>query len=235
MKKKLSIPKKTREIIVCYCNNYIVPDKVYIDNPIYDHPIEWFKNYFSFIPDKSCQAHLADAYYHARFVYKIMQSLQLTSFKLHAFLKFQIQQYASIYEALLDYTLDKYHKREVNDILKEYEYKPIDALASNTEFVVIDGSSKTPIYTCKKVIRKITLKTTRISDRTKVGVDLGIIDENIKKTLDDLYDQRNQIHILKAAQTNYKPTIKESQHAFELMNKIVPSIAKHIAKMEGKE
>ena len=233
MKKQLYIPKKTREIVVSYCNKHIVPNQEYIEHPNHEHPIEWFKNYFSFIPDKSCQAHLADAYYQARFVYKIMQGLQLTSFKRHAFLKFQVQQYASIYEALIDFTLEKYHKKEIADILKEYEYKPVSALARNVEFTVTDGSMKNTIHTCKKVTRKINLKTTRISDRTEACVKLGIISKNIKRDLDNLYDIRNHIHILKAAQSNYRPTIKECLHAFELMNKIVTSIAKHIAKMES--
>ena len=234
MKKQLYIPKKIRETVVSYCNKHIVPNQEYIEHPNHEHPIEWFKNYFSFIPDKSCQAHLADAYYQARFVYKIMQGLQLTSFKRHAFLKFQIQQYASIYEALIDYTLDTYHKKEVAEILKEYEYKPVCALAHNAEFIINDGSSKTSIYTCKKAARKITLKTTRITDRTKACVELGIIDEKIKKDLDELYETRNNIHILKAALSDYKPTITGSQHAFELMDSIIPMIAKHISKMEEK-
>lgn len=235
MKKKLYIPKKTREIVVSYCNQRIVPDNAYIEHPLYEHPIEWFKNYFAFIPDKTCRKHLADAYYQARFVYKIMQGLRLTSFKLHAFLKFQIQQYASIYEALIDYTLDKYHKKDVSEILKEYEFKPVCALAQNAELTVNEGISKTSIYTCKKVARKITLKTTRITDRTKACVELGIIDEKTKEDLDKLYESRNNIHILKAAQSDYKPTIESSQRAFELMDIIVPMIAKHITKMEEKE
>ncbi len=102
MAKKYYIPKQTREIVVSYCNNNIVPDKKYIDNPTHSHPIEWFKDYFGFIDEVSLRNHLADAYYQARFLYKMMQGLRLTSFKKNAIIKFQIQQYASIYEALLN-------------------------------------------------------------------------------------------------------------------------------------
>lgn len=230
MKKNLYIPKVTRECVVSYCNKHIVPDDHYIANPTYSHPIEWFKEYFSFILDNALQKYLAEAFYQARFAYKIMQGLKLTSFKKTAFLKFQIQQYASIYEALLDYTLETYHKEEIkNDILKTIEYRPVSAFANPTEMFYTEGKKKEKIYTCKKKEFYKALKSIKIDDKTKIAFNYGIFDLSVKADLDALYDIRNCIHLLKAAQSDYRPTIKECERAFKLMPRIVNAIKSHIA------
>ena len=160
-----------------------------------------------------------------------MQGLKLTLFKKSAFLKFQIQQYASIYEALLDYTLETYHKKDIeNSLLTKEEYSPISAFAQTTEMYYTDSNSKKErILPCVKKLKKQPLKTIKISERTLAGVNLGIFDASIKQSLDMLYDSRNTIHILKAAKTNYTPTLAESQEAFLLMPRIVNAIKEHIA------
>ena len=232
MKKNILIPKETRESVVSYCNNHIVPDDDYIENPMHNHPIEWFMDYFSFIPDNALQKYLAEAYYQARFVYKIMQGLHLTSFKKTAFLKFQIQQYASIYEALLDFILETYHRNEIAEsILKAEEYRPVPAFSNNTELSITMNSRNEKVHPCIKKYGKRPLKTVKIDDRTNTGVALGIIDLSIKEALDALYDLRNNIHLLKAAEANYRPTIKECEGAFRLMPKIVDQIKSHIASL----
>lgn len=234
MKKNLYIPKETRESVVSYCNNHIVPEENYIANPTYSHPIEWFKEYFSFISDTNLKNKLAEAYYQARFAYKIVQGLKLTSFKKTAFLKFQIQQYASIYEALLDYTLETYHKEEIkNDILKTIEYRPVSAFASPTEMFYTEEKKKEKIYTCKKKEFYKALKSIKIDEKTKIAINYRIFDLSVKADLDALYDIRNCIHLLKAAQTNYRPTIKEGKRAFELMDKMVYAIKAHIANISN--
>ena len=229
MKKNLYIPKQTREIIVSYCNKHIVPDAEYIENPSFDHPMGWFVEYFSFIPDPKLRNHLAEAYYQARFAYKIMQGLRLTGVKRIAFLKFQIQQYASIYEALLDYTLETFHKKEIEtSILKKDEYRPVSAFANNTEMSIIEGIKKVKVFPCVQRKGTLPLKMVKMTERTKIGVDLGIFDVSIKESLDALYKERNCIHILKAAQSDYRPTLKESMQAFDLMPIVVRSIKDHL-------
>lgn len=234
MKKNLYIPKQTREKIVSYCNKHIVPDAEYIENPSFDHPMDWFVEYFSFIPDPKLRNHLAEAYYQARFAYKIMQGLILTGVKRIAFFKFQIQQYASIYEALLDYTLETYHKKEIETrILNNDEYRPVSAFANNTEMYIIVNTKKVTVFPC--VLRKGTrpLKTVKMTEKTKIGVDLGIFDVSIKESVDALYEERNCIHILKAAQSNYRPTLKECKRAFELMPQIVEAVKNHLVQLKN--
>lgn len=230
MSKKLFIPLKTRQIVVSYCNAFIAPETNYnvgINNG-HTHEIDWFKDYFNFIDDASLKIHLAEAYYQARFLYKIMQGLQLTSFKKTSIIKFQIQQYASIYEALIDYTLEKFHKDEVKEQLKETEFKIVNVLSSNSSIIMtFDGKQET-VYTCKKTTRNVPLKKTRIDKRTELAKSFGIISDTIKIEFDGLYDLRNNIHILKAATADYRPKIEEATKAFQLMEPIQSSIKLYV-------
>lgn len=230
MKKKLYIPVQTRQIIVSYCNTDIVPESNYSVGykNAHTHEIDWFKEYFDFIDDHSLQTHLAEAYYQARFLYKIMQGLHLTSFKRTSIIKFQIQQYASIFEAMIDYTLEKFNKEDIKELLKEPEYKPVSILSQNTILSLTTNGVTEPIFTCKKASRSVPLKKTRIDKRTEIAEKLGIISATIKSEFDSLYDLRNHIHLLKAASADYRPKIEEATKAFRLMEPIRSSVELYI-------
>ena len=230
MRKKLYIPVKTRQIVVSYCNADIAPDTNYQTGQgnSHTHEIDWFKDYFDFIDDAGLRMHLAEAYYQARFLYKIMQGLHLTSFKRTSIIKFQIQQYASIFEAMIDYTLEKYHKEELKELLKETEYRPVNVLTQNSKLTLTTDGKDDIIYTCKKSSRIVPLKKTRIDKRTEIAKDFGIISATTKTQFDGLYDLRNNIHILKAASADYRPKIEEATKAFQLMEPIRSSVKLYI-------
>lgn len=223
------IDDATIKTIVKYCNQYIVPDTFYLKGVYRTHRIEWFKNFFSFISNEALKSHLADAFYQARFLYKLMSGLKLTSFKRTAVLKFQIQQYASIYEAIIDHTLETYHKDEIKEILKEIDYRPVPALAS-TSRLTFDNE---PVFVCRQTTRAIPLKKVKIDSRTKIAVDLGIISLDIKNAIDELYDLRNNVHLLKAANSDYKPKLEEAIAAFNIMKPFVISVKRHLKKKRG--
>jgi len=230
MRKKLYIPIKTRQIVVSYCNTDIVPETNYRVGQQNGHTneIDWFKDYFDFIEDNGLKTHLAEAYYQSRFLYKIMQGLHLTSFKKTSIIKFQIQQYASIYEALIDYTLEKFHKDEVKEQLKETEFRVINVLSQNSNLTITVDCKEETVYTCKKTTRNVPLKKTRIDKRTELAKNYGIISETIKNEFDGLYDLRNNIHILRAASANYRPKIQEASKAFQLMEPIQSSVKLYV-------
>lgn len=230
MKKKFYIPVKTRQIIVSYCNAHIAPETNYQvgQGNNHTHEIDWFRDYFDFIEDANLQRHLAEAYYQARFLYKLMQGLNLTSFKKTSILKFQIQQYVSIFEAMIDYTLEKYHQQDLNQRLTATEYRLVPVLAQGSNLTLNHSGKQEAIYICKKSNKKTTLKQTRIDTRTEIAQGFGIISATIKTQFDSLYDLRNNIHILKAAKTSYRPTIDEAKKAFELMDPIRNSVKSYI-------
>ena len=81
-----------------------------------DH--KWYTDQFNFIKDANLQESLAREFYTARYIYKLMEALCLEDFELHAHLKFQTIQYASIYEAVINYLLLNNFKEDIN--VKKY-------------------------------------------------------------------------------------------------------------------
>lgn len=213
------LKKETITQVINYCNKYLILDPNFdADN---EYPIEWFKDYFSFVSDPKVREHLADAFYQARFMYKLMSALRLPLAKQKGIVKFQIVQYASICEAVLDIAINTYYKTEAETTLAVTELvKYPNALSTATKITY----NSTPLFLCQEKTKKAILKRTRIDYKTKFAKDKGLISEDLKTRFDVLYDLRNNIHILKAADSQYYPKLSEAKSAFLLMQDFVTEI-----------
>ena len=222
------LSNKIKQAVIYECNHNIVPDPTF-DYSADGYPSDWFVNYFSFLGDTSLQKNLGEAFYQARFVYKLMKELHLTKAKYYAFVKFQIIQYASIYEAILDYCLEKYHKDEIMTRYAEVAYVPAPILASKT---TVKYNSE-EVFLCLKRIRKKPIKLIRIQDRTEFAVEKSMISDAMRTRICNLYDTRNNIHILKATQSKYVPNLTEAKTAYSLMGDFVSEIKAYISSMNA--
>lgn len=214
-KKKQTITSDEKKRIVAYCNRDIVPDTSYKINEQY--PSEWFDDYFSYLGNQKLKKQLGNAYYQARFTYKLMSALNLTKGKHQGIVKFQIIQYASICEAILDYILENEYKAEIEEKYADTIYTKMNVLAKNTS-LKCDGEE---IYTCKVKMKKKEIRFIRIGDRTNFAVEKGIISQDTKDRICSLYDLRNTVHILKATRENYYPKLNEAKEAFMIMQEVV--------------
>lgn len=215
----MRLPAETITNVIGFCNRDLVPDQAF--NPANLYHSEWFSNYFSFLSDSLVQSQLGDAFYQARFMYKLMNALNLPLAKHKGIVKFQIIQYASICEAVLDLALIKYFKDDFEEQFAVYEFvKYPNAVAAD---VRITGNG-TPLTICKTKKKKADLKRTRVDFKTKYAVEKGLISQELKDKVDNLYDMRNNIHILKAANSHYIPKLKEGKEAFLLMQQFVDSV-----------
>lgn len=204
--------------VVNYCNKDLVPDADYDAEEQFES--EWFENYFDFLGDENLKKHLGTAFYQARFMYKLMSALRLPKAKHQGIVKFQIIQYASIYEAILDYILKRDFEDEITERHGDMVYTPVPALSKDTKIFYKEN----PIYSCQKVKKKKAIRFMRIDWRTAFAVEKGIISEDVSKRICALYDLRNNVHILKATRNNYFPTIRQSKDAFELMEEFVAQV-----------
>ena len=227
----MALPYSTIAEVIRHCNRDLVPDSQFNPNTTYHS--DWFQDYFQFLNMPKEAEHLGDAFYQARFIYKIMNALQLPLSKQRGFVKFQIIQYASICEAIMDITINRFFKVEAEKYFSVAEYRPYqNALSEKTKIKYDD----TPLYICKEYTKKGVLKRTRVDFKTKFAVEKGIISASIKNQLDNLYDQRNNVHILKAVSQKYQPTLDEARTAFLLMEDFVLEVKQFYTKMEsGKE
>ncbi len=88
--------------------------------------LRWHVDQFSFIADIELQKRLARAFYSARYIAKLMEALFASQDEIHAFVKFQIMQYASIFEAVISNLLwNRYRDHaEVKTLQTHKAYKP---------------------------------------------------------------------------------------------------------------
>lgn len=206
-------------VINC-CNRDIVPDPNYTRTNQYES--EWFISYFSFLGNPSLQKQLGEAFYQARFNYKLMSVLQLPVLKYKGIVKFQIIQYAAICEAILDHTINLYFKNESRSTFSDKEYMNFPNALSITTQISYENEK---LYICKQKIREKPLKLVRIDRKTSFAVSKNIISQDIKEKVDALYDLRNNVHIIKSAEANYHPKLKEAKEAFLLMQQFVAEVS----------
>lgn len=105
----MALSKEKIAEVVRYCNRDLVPDIDFSPDEKYHN--EWFISYFSFLQNQQVEEQLGDAFYQARFMYKLMNALNLSLAKQRGIVKIQIVQYASICEAVLDLAINRFLKR----------------------------------------------------------------------------------------------------------------------------
>ena len=214
---KLTVFEK-KKVINC-CNIDLIPDVTFNESKLY--PIEWFKQQFNFIDDLNLREHLADTYYQTRFAYSLMRTLSLPLGKHKGILKLQIIEYASICEALLNYTITKYFKDEFESTYASVEYQDISNSISNLLKVSFDGHDT---FFCKKKTKKASITYCSNPQKAEFAFKKGIITLDTMNAYCTLYDLRNNAHILKAAANNYYPKIKEAKSAYELLYTFIAEI-----------
>jgi hypothetical protein len=138
----MPLTQQEREIIHAYCARDLSGD------------LQWHVDQFLFISDIELRKRLGRAFYAARYVYKLMEAILAAGDELHPFVKFQIMQYASIYEAVISNLLwGRYKEHEQVKALETHlAYKPVAALCSSAAmtygderlFTCVHRPSKTP-------------------------------------------------------------------------------------------
>lgn len=207
----MPLKQSLRQPVVDYILRDIAPGK-----PIEQKPMEWFLDRFSFVDNTILQKHLAEAFYQARLNEKTREALGLRKGFNNVFIKTQIVLYASIYEALIDYALEKNKtKTIVASLLRQDFFSPVPALSSAAELTYKEADATHKIVTCKKKVRTQQLKEIQFKDRLNAAVSLGFVHPENRAELEALYTSRNKIHILAAAADDFKPDGLQSSKAFQ--------------------
>ncbi len=183
---------------------------------------DWYINEFDFIKDQALQESLAREFYTARYIYKLMEALFLEDYELHAHLKFQIIQYASIYEAVINYLLLNNFKEDENvkKISTHISLKDIAALSGLTE-ITYEGNK---IFTCLKKETKTPWTSIPFHDKVDASVDIGFVNEIYADEIKSFYTLRNSIHIEAAAKKNIEYEIEQSKIAYRRLRPFINDI-----------
>lgn len=155
--------------------------------------IEWHVDKFSFIKDEELKKRLGRAFYTARYNAKLMEALNFSGDELHFFIKFQIIQYAAIYECVISHMLFDVYKDDENVIkLKTHKsYKPVDALGKKTIMKFNDED----LYTCVYRDSKTPQSSISFRDKVDCAVKIGFLAPEYSEEIKELYALRNLAHI----------------------------------------
>lgn len=174
--------------------------------------IEWHIDQFNFIDDIELKKKLGRAYYAARYMSKLMEATQASGDEIHPFVKFQIIQYASIYEAVTSYVLwNKYPEHEeVKQLQIHKAYKPVNALGSLTN-LAYDGKE---LFTCLYKDSKTPRNSIPFKDKIDCAVRIGFIDEAYSEDIKNLYRLRNLAHIETEAKRLEELELEDSKKGY---------------------
>jgi hypothetical protein len=196
----MPLDETTRTLVHDYCVRDLPGD------------LQWHVDQFSFVKDTELRFRLGRAYYSARYVYKLMEATFVSGDERHPFVKFQIMQYASIYEAVVVYLLfDKFESHsEVVQLQTHKAYKPIAALAGITEMKY--GAEN--IFTCVYRDAKTPRNSIPFKDKVDCAVRIGFVDAAFAGDIKRTYELRNLAHIETEAAKQLEVEIEQSKTAY---------------------
>ena len=211
----MPLPTTTSEEVLNYCKRDLPND------------FEWYRNEFDFVTDNDLQEELAKAFYSSRYIYKLMEGLAISGNELHAHLKFQIMQYASIYEAVINYLLLNRYKEHasVQALQLHKSYRPIAAHAAPTK-LTYEGNDT---FICLYKDAKTPWTSIPFQDKVNAASDIGLIDEQLGEEIKEFYRLRNAVHIETAARRGINYEVEEAKLAYRRMRPFIDQIKEKIA------
>lgn len=191
---------------------------------------KWFSDEFDFIEDQSLRDRLAQEFYAARYVYKLGEALSVKDDRLHAHVKFQIVQYASIYEAVIVYLLwSKFSDHaaltsiQFHEALKVTAELPKSILMSN-----IDGEE---VFLCVKRREKTNSFSIKFNDKVDAAVTIGFVQSNIAAEIKEFYRLRNAIHLETAVKKSITYELDQALLAYTRMRPFIDHIKANLSKL----
>jgi len=166
-----------------------------IDNYVKGHLAseQWHRDFFNFINDEQLAQRLAEEFLSIRYIYKLLEGMQVDGFMLTAQIKLQILFYASIYEAVIHHILFNVMKdvEEVKELLITERFNKI-SVSKELDSLTHDGKD---ILTMYKTTGKRDITKVRFDEKVELFVKLGFITAKLGEELIDIYEMRNAIHI----------------------------------------
>jgi hypothetical protein len=188
--------------------------------------LEWHVDQFSFITDVELQKRLGRAFYSARYIAKLMEALLVTGDEIHAFVKFQIMQYASIYEAVVSHLLwIRYREHpEVKALEIHKAYKPVNALGRLASMKYGDED----LFTCVYRNAKTPHNSIPFKDKVDCAVRIGFLDAAYSEEIKKLYELRNLAHIETEAEKQIEVEIEHAKNGYWRMKPFLEKLASFI-------
>lgn len=196
-----------REHVLNYCDAHVAKR-------------EWFDRQFDFIEDEALAARLALEFYSARYIYKLGEALAVDGERMHAHNKFQIMQYASIYEAIITHLLwGKYAAEEaVLKISTHLAYKPIDDLPANVRIIT---SPDEKLSLCVHRKEATSSHSIKFDDKVAAAVEIGFVHRKLGGEISEFFRLRNGMHIENAVNREIQYELEQTRLAYRRMEPFI--------------
>lgn len=195
-----------------YVLKHVVPKTI---NPRPSDDMEWFIKKFSFLPNEALRAHLAQAWWQARFVGRLQEALSFSAKINQTFIKVQIVLYASIFEAVVDCILEsKKSHPDVEGLFHGVKLKERATAFAKSTKLSYQGIELVPAEKCKF---ERPLQDSSFPVRLKAATEIGVVKHEHTALILSIYGNRNNIHIGRAAASNFEPDPNESSQAYKTM------------------
>lgn len=158
----------------------------------------WHLKQFDFISDTALAKRLSEEFISARYIYKLLESVEADHWLLRAQIKIQVLMYASIYEAVLHHMLFTVLADET-EVRHLTEYNQLKKISIPTESLVAlkrhlrhNGVDIIPSY---QGVGRTDETKVRFDAKASCAAKLGMIDDDLRDELIEIYEARNAIHI----------------------------------------
>lgn len=194
--------------------------------------LQWHIDQFPFINDIELQKRLGRAYYCSRYVGKLMEALLADGDEIHPFIKFQIMQYASIYEAVINHLLwGRYADHIAVQALETHKtYRKISALAKPTK-IFYEGKE---LFTCELKDEKTRRNSIAFKDKVDCAVKIGFVEEIYAQDIKRTFELRNLAHIEAEAEQQIEVEIEHAKTGYWRLKPFLEKIIVTLAESDTK-
>ncbi len=181
---KTAFTEQVRQAVEEYVENHLPGDQFY-------------REYFWFISDGSLRERLEEEFRSARYIYKILEGMQVKDWLLSAQVRVQILMYASIYEAVIHHVLlQNYATSPEVESLVSYEHrKPINISSDIRSKIQTKYTPTGTISVYEAETKKMDERKIVFEDKAETALSLGLINPKIKDVVCNVYSLRNAIHL----------------------------------------
>jgi hypothetical protein len=196
----MPLNKTDRENVLRYCDRD-VPDATLVES------------YFDFVNDAGLKSALVREYIAARYIYKLQEALNVSDEKLAAHAKFQIVQFAAIYEALIVHVLWTHFAASPEVRAIEY-YKALRKVAHFPKNLEVNTTEGLEVHLCIEAEIRNTRHSIKFDDKMDAAVKIGFVDPSLGEEIKEFFKTRNGVHIENAVKNEIEYEISQSQLAY---------------------
>jgi hypothetical protein len=206
----MPLDKVVSDAVIAYCEK---------DLPSHEKVAKMFE----FIEDSKLR-HQIEAEFHAgRYIYKLGQGLSVKNERLRAHVKFQIVQYAAIYEAIIVHLL--WGRYKDHDEVKKIETKTAHtasvSLPRNLKLMTDKGQE---VFLHVRTEKEANTQSIKFDDKIKASVAIGFLSKELGEEIKTFYKLRNGIHLESAIKNEVEYEIDNSRAAYRRMSPFTQGI-----------